>query len=355
MTDLPDWYHEPGADGDAPAPATEAAAAACAAHSTTTVTPPAVLREIEAARANALTRARARLSMMFDSPSSLAEIETRRAELVRQSVAAAAAVSAGLHAHHNSALKAAAHVDVFEDGLAGVREAAGSTASAAAECRGSIGAHPTVRAAQWARRNLAATLSQLEEYHRVPSVCRSMLEDLQASPLSLKRAYVEAVKLEIWRDTLVKAVARAARRTRAARATRKGPRQRRRSSLDAGALNKVVGVMGEHFDSVRTLMDAVTARVLGNIRGCVELAVSEPATLVMTCEVVEMNEACVAEHKAAAMRWARGRAEKVSGGSEGAALLCALRFAVCLAEIAVAAEPHRAGPRPPLRRCAPCC
>lgn len=133
---------------------------------------------------------------------------------------------------------------------------------------------------------------QVTFFANIPDRVQELLDQLRDDPSNLKDVYLQSRKLERWRDQLLEDGKQLQKR---AGAMPSSPRGRQRASVTEVGLShamyeKFMTVMGDYLAIVYHLSAAIRQQLWFNIENCYELAENEPALLVMTMEVIELQE-----------------------------------------------------------------
>jgi hypothetical protein len=136
-----------------------------------------------------------------------------------------------------------------------------------------------------ARDNLSKVISQVEFFAKVPERVEFLRDRMDSSAASLKEVFLEAVKLESLRVALMKEI----------QVTRKRRTSIVNSSSTGGddsdqLLGKIRGAVTNHLRIVPDLMEEVLNRVFSNLGRMFDLASDSPRDLVMSFEIVEMQQ-----------------------------------------------------------------
>ena len=123
---------------------------------------------------------------------------------------------------------------------------------------------------------------------------QELFDQLREDPSNLKEVYLQSRKLERWRNQLLEDIKKMHSRAAAAsdlpRSKGKGSQE---ASLSTATYERILSVVGEYLASVRELSEVIRQQLWKNIENCYELAENEPALLVMTLEIIELQELCV--------------------------------------------------------------
>jgi hypothetical protein len=148
-----------------------------------------------------------------------------------------------------------------------------------------------LRRVHFARENLQKVISQVEFFARVPERVLELKTVLDSDPNRLKEVFLEALKLQALRNAMMNELVGSSWDPSV-----DNPREssKRRSVTDYGGMDitqiRVTEAVDAHLHIVPELMSDVNSRLFTNIERIFDLAVDNPANLVMTFEVIEMYQ-----------------------------------------------------------------
>ncbi|GMH80300.1 hypothetical protein TrST_g6384 [Triparma strigata] len=150
--------------------------------------------------------------------------------------------------------------------------------------RSQLGKYEHIRSINIANRNIQTTLSRIENFNSIPAMVKRLQEALTSTPESLMVVYLSTQSLETWRDELIAEVKGSSRRSSISSPGETG------YTRSPEVYNKIIDVLGDHFDIVLQLSQQVRQSVTKQICSCFDLSVDNPALLVRAVEVMMLIE-----------------------------------------------------------------
>jgi hypothetical protein len=232
----------------------------------------------------ALSKARSTIAENFADPDALDGLGVLSFQLEKQLLAAESALNNAVQSKLDSLKRA---VDLMDESTLKLTKLSANISridEKIAQTNTSISNYDHLKKVDNARENLNKVITQVEFFAKVPERVEFLRERMDNNPAMLKEVFLEAIKLESLRLALMKEI----------QVTRN-----RRISVGAGGaeadsseahMAKIRSAVMNHLRIVPDLMEEVTSRVMGNIGRMFDLAADSPQDLVMSFEIVEMQQ-----------------------------------------------------------------
>ncbi|GMH72397.1 hypothetical protein TL16_g05905 [Triparma laevis f. inornata] len=224
-----------------------------------------------------MAKAREIIELRFRDASSLDEY-TRQLSLTEAQLAST------IQTNIDHVKKAMDTIKQSEDTMAKLTGEFGGMQEQLGKSRSQLGKYEHIRSINIANRNIQTTLSRIENFNSIPAMVKRLQEALTSNPESLMVVYLSTQSLETWRDELIAEVKGSSRRSSISSPGSTG------YTRSPEVYNKIIDVLGDHFDIVLQLSQQVRQSVTKHVCECFYLSVDEPALLVRAVEVMMLIE-----------------------------------------------------------------
>lgn len=241
----------------------------------------------------ALQKARDTISQNFADPSSLDEIGVLSLQMEKQLLAAEEQLNGAVQSKLDSLKRA---VDLMDESAVKLNILAANINKIdekIAQTNTAISNYESLKRVHNARDNLSKVIAQVEFFAKVPERAKELKELLDKNPSSLKEVYIESLKYESLRKALVKEIR--VSRNRKKSVSGRVPMMTSGYSGHGGdysedTFKNIKDAVENHLRIVPELVDEVRLRVFTNISRLNDLASNSPADLVMSFEIIEMQQ-----------------------------------------------------------------
>jgi len=259
-------------------------------------------------------RARSIIASTFSNPGTLEELGGYRLQLEKQLTTVEAQLNGAVQSKLDSLKRAVDLMDESVNKLEGISNNVQRIDEKIALTNTTISNYTKLKNVNNAKENLTKVIDQVDLFVRVPDTVQSLVKRLESDPLSLKEVYLETVKLEALRLALLKEI-RVSRNRRSS--VGGGPTTTHNNSIGGDYSEelsaKVSRAIDVHLGIVTQLMQHVRDLVFDHISRMFELADDKPDLLVMSFEIVEMQQEYNTRRNEAALR--RIAAASAGGGA----------------------------------------
>lgn len=230
----------------------------------------------------ATENARKMIAQNFQDPSSLDDIAVLDMQLEKQHTIIEGQLNSAVQGKLDSLKRAVDLMDESVSKLNKINSGITSIDEKIARTNTQISNFQYLKKAHNARDNLLKVINQVNFFAEVPAKVEALKKQLYDNPGTLKEVYLESVKLESLRATLMKEM-ESARRTR------------RRSTIGGGLHeydpdSSVRRKVENHLKHVPELVELVQQQIYVNINTMFDIADQRPEDLVATFEIIEMQQ-----------------------------------------------------------------
>lgn len=240
----------------------------------------------------ALQKARETISQNFADPTSLDEIGVLSLQMEKQLLAAEEQLNGAVQSKLDSLKRAVDLMDESSVKLNILASNINKIDEKIAQTNTAISNYESLKRVHNARDNLSKVIAQVEFFAKVPERAKELKELLDKNPSSLKEVYVESLKYESLRKALVKEirVSRNRKKSVSGRVPMMNGGYGTGGDYSEDTFMNIKQAVENHLRIVPELVDEVRQRVFTNISRLNDLASNSPADLVMSFEIVEMQQ-----------------------------------------------------------------
>lgn len=230
----------------------------------------------------AAENARKMIAQNFQDPSSLDDIAVLDMQLEKQLAIIEGQLNSAVQGKLDSLKRAVDLMDESVSKLNKINAGITNIDEKISKTNTQISNFQYLKKAHNARDNLLKVINQVNFFAEVPTKVEALKQQLYDNPGSLKEVYLESVKLESLRATLMKEMDSARR-------------HRRRSTIGSGLHeydpdSSVRRKVEDHLKHVPELVALLQQQIQTNIHNMFDLADTRPEDLVATFEIIEMQQ-----------------------------------------------------------------